>query len=193
MIFLCIERPLLGAAAAVDGCRRGETPLAALPQNEDGRTGPANPVRRSMGKLRLFAAFGLQREKRTAIPVAMRKKETHGQSRSCARKNTSCFGFGNGKAQEQRIAYLTYPGTFASAGITVTFSRGISPHSAAGPQGTGTLSCYELVESLYGIPRQLARAFSAFHRKRQASDHMTGSLPVVMRFFFIVPSNLTAH
>ena len=83
MIFLCIERPLLGAAASVDGCRRGETPLAALPQNEDGRTGPANPVRRSMGKLRLFAAFGLQKEKRTAIPVAMRKKETHGQSRPC--------------------------------------------------------------------------------------------------------------
>ena len=167
MIFLCIERPLLGAAASVDGCRRGETPLAALPQNEDGRTGPANPVRRSMGKLRLFAAFGLQKEKRTAIPVAMRKKETHGQSRSCARKNTSCFGFGNGKAQEQRIAYLTYPGTFASAGITVTFSRGISPHSAAGK--TGTPSCYSI------------HKFNIAHRARKCKREFSQLLVAVFR------------
>ena len=60
------------------------------------------------------------------------------------------------KAQEQRIAYLTYP---VRAGITVTFSRGFSPHSAAGfcvcfaftpppvSYETGTLSCYELVET----------------------------------------------
>ncbi len=93
-----------------------------------------------------MTAPGCKRKTHSQTQAVRPKKKAHGQSRSCARKNTSCFGFGNGKAQEQRIAYLTYPGTFAGAGITVTFSRGISPHSAAGSQGTGTLSCYELVE-----------------------------------------------
>ena len=71
--------------------------MAALPQNEDGRTGPANPVRRSMGKLRLFAAFGLQKEKRTAIPVAMRKKKRTAKA-DRASIHTFRFGFGNGES-----------------------------------------------------------------------------------------------
>ena len=48
-------------------------------------------------------------------------------------------------AQEQRISYLTYPGALR-AGITVTFSRGISPPPPVSYE-TGTLSCYELVET----------------------------------------------
>ena len=50
-----------------------------------------------MGKLRLFAAFGLQKEKRTAIPVAMRKKERTAKA-DRASIHTFRFGFGNGES-----------------------------------------------------------------------------------------------
>lgn len=107
----------------------------------------------------------MEKQRPTTAPGCKRK--AHGQSRSCARKNTSCFGFGNGKAQEQRIAYLTYPGTFASAGITVTFSRGISPHSAAGK--TGTPSCYSI------------HKFNIAHRARKCKREFSQLLVAVFR------------
>lgn len=47
------------------------------------------------------------------------------------RAQHSHLGFGNGKTcRLRRITYLTYPAAYR-AGITVTFSRGFSPHSAA--------------------------------------------------------------
>ena len=45
-------------------------------------------------------------------------------------------------ARERRIPYLTYP---VCAGITVTFSRGVSPHSVAS-QKAGTPSLMNLSE-----------------------------------------------
>ena len=53
---------------------------------------PRPPV---YGKLRLCAAFGCGKKKGAQPYPAVRKREAHGQSRSCA-DNTSCFGFGNG-------------------------------------------------------------------------------------------------
>ena len=78
-------------------------------------------------------------------------------------------------AQEQRISYLTYP---VCAGITVTFSRGISPHSAAGRKAASALSCMNLTKLLYDMPLQIARAFSLFPPKNQAPDPMIGGLPL---------------
>ncbi len=76
--------------------------------------------------------------KREAVPLHERSclsgkarfsaKKAHGQN---DRAQHSHLGFGNGKTnRHRRITYLTYP---VHAGITVTFSRGLSPHSAAGP------------------------------------------------------------
>ena len=69
------------------------------------------------------------------------RKKAHSHTQPCEKeKRTAKAGraqitlrasaSGMAKAQEQRIAYLTYP---VRAGITVTFSRGLSPHSAASP------------------------------------------------------------
>ena len=41
--------------------------------------------------------------------------------------------------RERRLAYLTYP---AQAGITVTHSRGISPHSAVGAASDRTIPIF---------------------------------------------------
>ncbi len=92
------------------------------------RTGSANPVRLSM------ESCG------SAPRSAAGRKKAHSHTQPCAKeKRTAKAGraqitlrasaSGMAKAQEQRIAYLTYP---VRAGITVTFSRGLSPHSATG-------------------------------------------------------------
>ena len=97
--------------------------------NEVRRTGSANPVRLSM------ESCG------SAPRSAAGRKKAHSHTQPCAKeKRTAKAGraqitlrasaSGMAKAQEQRIAYLTYP---VRAGITVTFSRGLSPHSAASP------------------------------------------------------------
>ena len=89
------------------------------------RTGPANPARLSMESRGTAPRSASGRKKRAAKPA--RERKAHDPSRSCAR-TLHASASGMAKTQEQRIAYLTYP---VRAGITVTFSRGISPHSAA--------------------------------------------------------------
>ena len=104
------------------------------------RTGSANPVRLSM------ESCG------SAPRSAAGRKKAHSHTQPCAKeKRTAKAGraqitlrasaSGMAKAQEQRIAYLTYP---VRAGITVTFSRGLSPHSAASRK-TGAPSCYSVL------------------------------------------------
>ena len=108
--------------------------------NEVRRTGSANPVRLSM------ESCG------SAPRSAAGRKKAHSHTQPCAKeKRTAKAGraqitlrasaSGMAKAQEQRIAYLTYP---VRAGITVTFSRGLSPHSAASRK-TSAPSCYSVL------------------------------------------------
>lgn len=61
------------------------------------------------------------------------------------RAQHSHLGFGNGKTcRLRRITYLTYPAAYR-AGITVTFSRGFSPHSAARlPKDRRAVRCFHL-------------------------------------------------
>ena len=65
-------------------------------------------------------------------PVAPpRKRRKTKRTAKNDRAQHSHLGFGNGKTcRLRRITYLTYPAAYR-AGITVTFSRGFSPHSAA--------------------------------------------------------------
>ena len=80
------------------------------------------------------------------------------------------------KAQEQRIAYLTYP---VCAGITVTFSRGLSPHSAASPTKPARRPVIHLFYLLYDMTRQIARGIfplSVFFMRRSAEHPRTQSV-----------------
>ena len=79
----------------------------------------------------LWKAAALRRvrlwEEKSARPNP-RAKEKRTTQADRAQTTLHASASGMAKTQEQRIAYLTYP---VRAGITVTFSRGISPHSAA--------------------------------------------------------------
>lgn len=70
---------------------------------------------------------------RTAKASRARYKRSARPKQVVRVKNTSCFGFG--KWQSPGAAYLVsdLSRRLIGAGITVTFSRGISPHSAASP------------------------------------------------------------
>ena len=85
---------------------------------------PRPPV---YGKLRLCAAFGCGKKKGAQPYPAVRKREAHGQSRSCA-DNTSCFGFGNGESPGAAhcVPDLSRPGGHHSdllAGTLTPFRR----------------------------------------------------------------------
>ena len=72
----------------------------------------------------------LREEKKAHSHTQPRAKEKRTAKAGRAQITLRASASGMAKAQEQRIAYLTYP---VRAGITVTFSRGLSPHSAASP------------------------------------------------------------
>ena len=106
---------------------------------------PRPPV---YGKLRLCAAFGCGKKKGAQPYPAARKREAHGQSRSCA-DNTSCFGFGNGESPGAAhcVPDLSRPGGHHSdllAGTLTPFRRQ--------SRKTGAPSCY----SVFSIVRHVA-------------------------------------
>ena len=90
--------------------------------------GAANPAHLSMescGSAPRSAAGRKKAHSHTQPRAKEKRTAKAGRAQITLRASAS----GMAKAQEQRIAYLTYP---VRAGITVTFSRGLSPHSAAG-------------------------------------------------------------
>ena len=91
--------------------------------------GSANPAHLSMescGSAPRSAAGRKKAHSHTQPRAKEKRTAKAGRAQITLRASAS----GMAKAQEQRIAYLTYP---VRAGITVTFSRGLSPHSAASP------------------------------------------------------------
>ena len=83
-------------------------------------------------KLACCGAAGAGLSPFTPPPIALpRKRRKTKRTAKNDRAQHSHLGFGNGKTcRLRRITYLTYPAAYR-AGITVTFSRGFSPHSAA--------------------------------------------------------------
>ena len=76
-----------------------------FPRDMDGREGPANPSRLSMEST-TYLSFGCKIN-RTAILLAMRKKETHGPSRPCVDTHFSLRLREWRKPRGRRVAYLT--------------------------------------------------------------------------------------
>ena len=102
--------------------------------------GSANPAHLSMescGSAPRSAAGRKKAHSHTQPRAKEKRTAKAGRAQITLRASAS----GMAKAQEQRIAYLTYP---VRAGITVTFSRGLSPHSAASRK-TGAPSCYSVL------------------------------------------------
>ena len=107
--------------------------------------GSANPAHLSMescGSAPRSAAGRKKAHSHTQPRAKEKRTAKAGRAQITLRASAS----GMAKAQEQRIAYLTYP---VRAGITVTFSRGLSPHSAA-----GGCVCFAFT------PRRTVRVFS---------------------------------
>ena len=122
--------------------RAGETADLSRSMENRGKTAPGSKKKRTAKPGR-----ALQKTKRTA--KAGRALPTLLASAS-----------GMAIAKEQRISYLTYPGAFSGAGITVTVSRGISPHSAAGFAGNRHAVLLSTCRrKVYHTSRQNARDF----------------------------------
>ena len=110
-----------------------------------------------------------KKEKRTAKPGhALLKKQNTRPKQVVRYKTLLASASGMATAQEQCISYLTYP---VQAGITVTFSRGFSPHSDASCQAAGALSCMNLQKYCTAYRGKLQELFLRFDEK--------GRLPVI--------------